>query len=148
MERKIYKIPELSASDKRKLEIRKLYNTIDTLKRNELPSEESPKMVRQLSDPVWMKEMKGAVQELDRKLKADGAKQQLSPSGQEAVTYGAPLRDAARKLYTKNKNKKRKGGPVHKNRKPQMKHGGMYKKKPHSYAAGGSVNNLNMGRKK
>tara|TARA_R110000824_G_scaffold15415_3_gene64933 strand:- start:164 stop:616 length:453 start_codon:yes stop_codon:yes gene_type:complete len=147
-ERKIYKIPELSASDKRKLKIRKLYNTIDTLKKNELPSEESPKMVRQLSDEAWNKQIRSAASELDRLLKADGAKQQLSLSGQEAVTYGAPLSVAAKKLYTQNKNKKRKGGPVHKNKKPQMMHGGVHKGKKHTYATGGMVRDMKIVRKK
>ena len=39
-----------------------------------------------------------------------------------------------------------KGGPIQK--RPQMMHGGAYKGKKHAYTAGGSVNNLNMGKKK
>ena len=38
-----------------------------------------------------------------------------------------------------------KGGPIQK--RPQMMHGGAYKGKKHSYAAGGSVNSLKMMRK-
>ena len=104
MERKIYKIPELSASDKRNLDIRKLYNTIDTLKRNELPSKESSKMVRQLSNEDWKQQMRDAVTKLNRKLEADGAMERLSDNAHLSVTLGsASLRDVARELYGKNK---------------------------------------------
>ena len=69
-------------------------------------------MVRQLSDEEWKKEMRSTAQKLDALLKKDNAKERLSPSGQEAVTYGAPLIDAARKLYFSEK--KKSGGKVKK----------------------------------
>jgi len=43
----------------------------------------------------------------------------------------------------KNIWEKSRGGPVKKNKRPQMMKGGSYKGKKHSYAAGGKVNKLN-----
>ena len=44
--------------------------------------------------------------------------------------------------------KKRKGGPVHKNKRPQMMHGGVHKGKKHAYAAGGVVKDMKIMRSK
>ena len=101
---------EVAATESRAKKIRALYNTIETLRKNELPSKESPKMVRQLSDKEWLKQMHAASRQLNALLKKDNAMERLSPSGQEAVTYGAPLINAAKKLYF-SKDKK-SGGKV------------------------------------
>ncbi len=105
-------LKEEAATESRAKKIRALYKDIETLRKNELPSKESPKMVRQLSDEKWLKQIHAASRQLNALLKADGAMERLSPSGQEAVTYGASLSNAAKKLYFPKDNKS--GGKVKK----------------------------------
>ena len=96
---------------KRAKKIKALYNTIDTLKRNELPSKESSKMVRQLSNEDWEQQMRDTITTLNKKLEADGAMERLSDNAHLAVTLGsASLRDVAKGLYF-SKDKK-SGGKV------------------------------------
>tara|TARA_R110002020_G_scaffold469533_1_gene694633 strand:+ start:935 stop:1528 length:594 start_codon:yes stop_codon:yes gene_type:complete len=96
---------------KRAKKIKALYNTIDTLRKNELPSKESPKMVRQLSDEKWLKQIHAASRQLNALLKKDNAMERLSDNAHLAVTLGsASLRDVAKGLYF-SKDKK-SGGKV------------------------------------
>ena len=67
---------------------------------------------------------------------------QLTDAQVEAA-YKKALQEAEKPRPTTRRNK---GGPVQK--RPQMMHGGAYKGKKHAYIAGGSVSNLNMGKKK
>ena len=104
---------EVAATESRAKKIRALYNTIDTLKRNELPSKESSKMVRQLSNEDWEQQMRDTITTLNKKLEADGAMERLSDNAHLAVTLGsASLMNAAKKLYFPKDNKS--GGKVKK----------------------------------
>ena len=104
-------LKEEAATESRAKKIRALYKDIETLRKNELPSKESPKMVRQLSDKEWLKQMHAASRQLNALLKKDNAMERLSDNAHLAVTLGsAPLINAAKGLYF-SKDKK-SGGKV------------------------------------
>ena len=81
----------------------------------------------------------------DEQLKAAVEKDMERKAAQEAARAAARAAEARQALTPSSR---RKGGPVHKNKKPQMKHGGMYKSKKHSYATGGMVKDMKIMRKK
>jgi hypothetical protein len=73
----------------------------------------------------------------------------------EAVQKSNSAREIARQIEEAHEarqaltpSSRRKGGPVHKNKRPQMKHGGVHKGKKHAYAAGGMVKDMNIMRSK